>query len=77
MTRDLDKHLITCLFGVLICAFVAPSAQGTSLFGHVRSGSAPIRAARVTLFTADLSYFRETRTSPDGSYRFEMSRRST
>lgn len=35
-----------------------------------RTDSSPIPGARVTLFTPDLSSFRESRTAPDGSYAF-------
>ncbi|MEO6708396.1 MAG: carboxypeptidase regulatory-like domain-containing protein, partial [Planctomycetota bacterium] len=47
--------------------------QGTAtvsgLVTHLANGT-PAFQARVTLFTPNLSFFRETRTAPDGSYDF-------
>lgn len=39
--------------------------------GRIAAGAAPAAQARVTLFTADVSNFRESRSAADGSFRFE------
>src|SRR5690349_8494545 len=66
----------------LSCLAIAPlfagarasaATQGTAtVSGSVtrQSNGAPVFQARVTLFTSNLSFFRETRTAADGSYDF-------
>lgn len=49
-------------------------AQGASVTGEVRFGTGgqnPVPAARMTLFTQNLSFFREARTDGQGLYSFE------
>ncbi|MFN0241376.1 MAG: galactose oxidase-like domain-containing protein [Planctomycetota bacterium] len=45
-------------------------ARGSTVLGNitVQTSGAPVDSARVTVFRSDLSFFRETRSLPDGTY---------
>lgn len=47
-----------------------PIARGGAVLGNitVQASGAPVASARVTLFRTDLSFFRETRSLPNGTY---------
>ena len=46
------------------------SAQAQAVSGLILDGGNPVVGARVTLFTADTSDFREIRSAADGSFSF-------
>jgi hypothetical protein len=62
-------HSAICAALLLVWPFLA---LGVPVTGEVRQSSLSnaVASARVTLFTSDLTYFRETRTSPAGSFQF-------
>jgi hypothetical protein len=61
-TRSLPAQLLACLT-------LAGSAQAQSLVqGTVLAAGQTVSAARITLFTPNLSFFAETRTSASGAY---------
>ena len=58
---------------IAIAAVGAQSLQAVPVSGVVLEGlgNQPLENARVTLFTSDLQYFRETRTRFDGTFEFQ------
>ena len=67
----LTMKFLSVLAGFLMfsgCSAIAVPVSGTVVDGLAGQG---VTNARVTLFSADLQYFRETRTQSDGTFEFE------
>lgn len=54
----------------VIIGLFAVSLPAQTLSGRVQSGGRPLAGARITLFNADTSDFREVRSAADGSFSF-------